>query len=104
MSSSAKRAPHNPLLSCHRSCHSQTFEMETASVPVPVPEDAMEVNALCEETVDPPEHGSFFFDAAGEFYDPLRVVRFTSLVKFWIVMRQLLESEPSSKNCGAGVR
>ena len=37
-------------------------------MPVPVPEDAMEVNALCEETVDPPDMEAFF-DAAGEFYD-----------------------------------
>ena len=43
-------------------------EMGTASVPVPVPEDAMEVNALCEETVDPPDMEAFF-DAAGEIYD-----------------------------------
>ena len=35
---------------------------------MPVPEDAMEVNALCEETVDPPDMEAFF-DAAGEFYD-----------------------------------
>ena len=39
-----------------------------ATVPVPVPKDAMEVNALCEETVDPPDMEAFF-DAAGEFYD-----------------------------------
>ena len=37
-------------------------------MPVPVPEDAMEVDALCEETVDPPDMEAFF-DAAGEFYD-----------------------------------
>ena len=36
-------------------------------MPVPVPEDAMEVNALCEET-DPPDMEAFF-DAAGEFYN-----------------------------------
>ena len=35
-------------------------------MPVPVPEDAMEVNALCEETLDPPDMEAFF-DAAGEF-------------------------------------
>ena len=38
------------------------------TVPVPVPEDAMEVNALCEELVDPPDMEAFF-DAAGEFHD-----------------------------------
>ena len=42
--------------------------MGTASAPVPVPEDAMEVHALCEETVDPPDMEACF-DAAGEFYD-----------------------------------
>ena len=44
-------------------------EMGIASVPVPVPEDAMEVNVLCEEAVDAPNMEAFF-DAAGEFYDP----------------------------------
>ena len=38
------------------------------TVPVPVPEDAVEVNALCEEPVDPPDLEAFF-DAAGKFYD-----------------------------------
>ena len=38
------------------------------SSPVPEPEDAMEVNALCEESVDPPDMEAFF-DAAGGFYD-----------------------------------
>ena len=37
-------------------------------MPVPMPEDAMEVTALCEEIVDPPDMEAFF-DAAGEFYD-----------------------------------
>ena len=37
-------------------------------MPVPVPEDAVEVNALCAEPVDPPDMEAFF-DAAGEFYD-----------------------------------
>ena len=37
-------------------------------MPVPVQEDAMEVNALCEETVGPPDMEAFFH-AAGEFYD-----------------------------------
>ena len=51
MSSSAKRAhtPPPPL--------SQILpqpDVEMGPVPVPVPEDAMEVNALCEEPVDPP--------------------------------------------------
>ena len=36
-------------------------EMETSiSAGVPAPEDAMEVNALCEETVDPPDMEAFF--------------------------------------------
>ena len=38
----------------------------TEPVPVPVSQDAMEANALCDETVDPPEMEAFF-DAAGEF-------------------------------------
>ena len=42
--------------------------MGTVPVPVPVPEVAMEINALCEVTVDPPDMEAFF-DAAGEFYD-----------------------------------
>ena len=43
-------------------------EMGTTSVPVSESEDAMEVNALCEKTVDPPDMEAFF-DAAGECYD-----------------------------------
>ena len=43
-------------------------EMGTVPVPGPLPEDAMEVNALCEETVYPPDM-EVFFDAAGEFFD-----------------------------------
>ena len=42
--------------------------MVTVPVPVLLPEDAMEVNASCEETVDPPDMDAFF-GAAGEFYD-----------------------------------
>ena len=54
MSPSAKRAhTHPPQLS--QILPQPDVEMETASVPVPVPEDAMAVNALCEETVDPPD-------------------------------------------------
>ena len=52
--------------------------MGTEPVPVPVSEDVMEVNALCDETVDPPDMEAFF-DAAGEFYDHYTV-------KSWIVM------------------
>ena len=43
-------------------------EMGTVPVPVLVPEDAMEVIALCEETVDPPDMAAFV-GAAGEFHD-----------------------------------
>ena len=34
----------------------------------PVPDDAMEVNVLCEEQLDQPDVETFF-DRAGEFYD-----------------------------------
>ena len=67
MSSSAKRA-HTPPPQLSQILPQPDVEMVTASVPVLVPEDAMEVNALCEETVDPPDMQAFF-DAAGEFYD-----------------------------------
>ena len=42
--------------------------MVTVPVLVLVPEHAMEVNTLCEETLDPPVVQAFF-GAAGEFYD-----------------------------------
>ena len=58
-------------------------------MPVPVPEDAMEVNALCEEPVDPPDMEAFF-DAAGDFYDHYSGE---------ILMRQLLGSELISHRC-----
>ena len=63
MSSSAKRA-HTPPLPLSQILPQPDVEMET----VPVPEDAMDVNALCEEFVDPPDMDAFF-DVAGEFYD-----------------------------------
>ena len=65
MSSSAKRA-HTPAPPLSQILPQPDVEMET--VRVPVPEDAMEVNALCEETFDPPDMEAFF-DAAGEFHD-----------------------------------
>ena len=67
MSSSAKRA-HTPARQLSQILPQPDVEMGTAPVPVPVPEDAMEVNALCEEIVDPPDMEAFF-DAAGEFND-----------------------------------
>ena len=67
MSSSAKRA-HTPTPQLSQILPQPDVEMGTASVPVPVPEDAMEVHALCEETVDPPDMEACF-DAASEFYD-----------------------------------
>ena len=59
-SSSAKRA-HTPPLPLSQILPQPDVEMGT--VPVPVPEDAVEVNALCEEPVDPP-HMEAFYDAA----------------------------------------
>ena len=66
-SSSAKRA-HTPRPPLSQILPQPDVEMGTASAPVPVPEDAMEVIALCEETVDPPDMEAFFH-AAGEFHD-----------------------------------
>ena len=66
MSSSAKRAHTPPPPQLSQILPQPDVEMETASVPVP--EDAMEVNVLCEEAVDAPNMEAFF-DAAGEFYD-----------------------------------
>ena len=60
MSSSAKRA-HTPPPHLSQILPQPDVEMGPASVPVPVPEDAMEVNALCEEPVDPPNMEAFFF-------------------------------------------
>ena len=60
MSSSAKKA-HTPPPQLSQILPQPDVEMETASVPVPVPEDAMEVNALCEETVDQPDMEAFFW-------------------------------------------
>ena len=67
MSSSAKRA-HTKKKELSQTLPQPDVEMGTASVPVPVPEDAMEVNAFCEETVDPPDMEAFF-EAAGEIHD-----------------------------------
>ena len=69
MSSSAQRADtHPPQLS--QILPQPDVEMGTASVPVPVPEDALEVNALCEETVDPLDMEAFFFlTQPARFYD-----------------------------------
>ena len=63
MSPSAKRAHTRPR-PLSQILPQPDVEMGTA----PVPEDAIEVNALCEEPVDPPDMEAFF-DAAGEFYD-----------------------------------
>ena len=63
MSSSAKRAHTRPP-PLSQILPQPDVEMET----VPVSEDAMEVNSLCEEPADPPDMEKFF-DAAGEFYD-----------------------------------
>ena len=67
MSSSAKRA-HTLPPPLSQILPPPYVETGTVPLPVPVPEDAMEVNALCEETVDPPDMEAFF-DAAGEFHD-----------------------------------
>ena len=61
--SSAKRA-HTPPPALSQIPPQPDVEMSAA----PVPDDAMEVNALCEEQIDQPDVEAFF-DRAGEFYD-----------------------------------
>ena len=127
MSSSAKRAhTHPPQLS--QILPQPDVEMGAASVLGPVPEDAMAVNAFCEETVDPPDMEAFF-DAAGEFYDHytgetldrdatiagIRAER-TQMQEFGVFDWKRKSGKPpnekvistkmfhKAKNCGAGVR
>ena len=61
--SSAKRA-HTPPPALSQISPQPDVEMIAA----PVPDDAMKVNALCEEQIDQPDVEAFF-DRAGEFYD-----------------------------------
>ena len=65
--SSARRA-HTPPPPLSQILPQPDVEIWTLPVPLPVPGDAMEVNALCEEPFDPPDMQTFS-DAAGEFYD-----------------------------------
>ena len=61
-------AEDNPLSSSAKRAHTPPSQLSRILPQPPVPEDAMEVNALCEETVDPPDM-EVFVVAVGEFYD-----------------------------------